>query len=235
MAEFKERNDLTILKQDMQYIKEQLAAVSTTLFSSLETFKKTITDQELEISSLKATVTNLDMSINTLEQRILKNDLEIAGIPETNNENLIHIVQVTATKLGVELTSTEIDEVMRVGPKRLRPNENTSELPRTIIIKLLRKTKRDEIIQAAKSRRNLTTEDIVSGVPKKIYINERLTKHNRILFRDARQRAQRYNFRYCWIRNGNVYVREAEKKPAISILSQHDLDEKVGPFRKQSV
>lgn len=50
-------------------------------------------------------------------QNALANEVEIMGIPENCNENLQHVVLVTAAKIGIELKETDIDWVRRAGKK----------------------------------------------------------------------------------------------------------------------
>lgn len=229
-------SEIRQLRNEVHELKEHLSSVYSTLTQKLVDNEKKIAAQETEILNLRESLTHLKLASNAQEQYSLKNELELAGIPESESENLCHIAMVVAKKIGVELTDSDIDDVSRAGPKlswsaKISQND---KLPRPIVLKLLRRTKREEITKAAKARRNLTTEDVIPGSPKKIFINERLTKANRILFREARQRAQQYKFRFCWVRNGSIYVREDEfdKKQAILIRSTADLDQKVGPARE---
>ncbi|GBP08984.1 hypothetical protein EVAR_78342_1 [Eumeta japonica] len=52
--------------------------------------------------------------------------VEITGLPETNNENPVHLAIVVAQKLGVEMESRDIVSVERVGVRRMA-NEGGSE------------------------------------------------------------------------------------------------------------
>ena len=152
---------------------------------------RSLQNAELEIASLRPTVGSLQQLQAIREQDTMKNDLEIVGIPEHENENLTHIVLTTSQKIGVELCETDIAEITRAGPKR---NSRQTLSPRPIVLRLLRKQKRDDMVRAAKARRNITTENAVGGEPKAIFINERLTKENRRLFREARICAKENKF-----------------------------------------
>lgn len=91
-------------------------------------------------------------------------------------------------------------------------------------MRLLRRSKRDQIIRASKSHRNIKTSDLeLPGEPSRVFINERLTKQNRALFWDARSRAKNLGW-FCWVNQGTIYVRESEGKPAQAIRSPGDLD-----------
>lgn len=241
------------LKMDIQSIRAEITASSETLRADMETrltrieagvarmseieselleAKKRIAVLEsLHNNQLKATIQQLETSANFQQQYNLRNELEIAGVPETENENLQHIVTLISKKVGIDLSVGDVDEVTRAGPKRALPAKAPYDgLPRLIVIKLVRRIKRNELFQAAKARRNLTSENIVDSPPKQLYINERLSKANRLLFRDARLCARHHGFRYCWVRDGAIYARRADKQPAIHIKTSEDLATQIGPL-----
>ncbi|XP_059050836.1 uncharacterized protein LOC131845761 [Achroia grisella] len=215
-----------------QEIKAQSAALSKTLDERLIDCARICQDKDLEIAALKTSVGQLQQLVTAQDQNLIKNELEIIGIPEEDNENLPHIVLLASQKIGVSLTEADLDEVGRVGPKRSKDAKSPSSVvsrSRPIVVKLLRRQKRDELVRAARSRKNVTTEMITPSPAQKFYINERLTRANRDLFREARSRAQKQKFRFCWVRHGGIYIKENENKQAIRIFSYQDLDEKLGP------
>ncbi|XP_026331311.1 uncharacterized protein LOC113238690 [Hyposmocoma kahamanoa] len=224
------RQEVTEVKQQNLEIRKHMSSILDTLSNTLKEHSKKLHDAQLEIVDLKVTIGHLQQQIATREQDVLRNDVEISGITEQPNENLYHIVITASQKIGVELSENDIADVIRVGPKIQRSvnSEQNIAVQRLIVLKLMRKRKHDELINAAKSRINLTSENVVYGQPTKIYFNERLTKENRRLFRESRLRAKEYAFRFTWIRNGGIYVRRDAGTPAIRISSLHDLDQKVG-------
>ncbi|KAL0880690.1 hypothetical protein ABMA27_001906 [Loxostege sticticalis] len=223
------RHELSEVKHQNREIKTQMTSLSETLKQTLNEHSKQLQHVDLEIANLKSTVGILQQQLAARDQDSLRNHLEISGITEESNENLSHVVLVASRKIGIELAESDIEDVQRVGSRSGKSKTDTqNKIPRPIVVKLLRKCKRDDILRAAKSRRSVTSEDIVAGQPSKIFFNERLTKENRNLFRDARLRTKEYGFRYCWVRSGNIYVRKGDGKPAIRITSNDDLDEKVG-------
>lgn len=216
-------------------LKNQFLAVTATVAQyqlRLEEYEKRDAAKEREITALSATVSELRQTLSMQEQAALKNEIEILGIPEVANENLHHTLLLTAAKIGVDLSDLEIDWVTRVGPRHRQVStatESGGTFPRPIVVRLLRRAKKDEVLKAAKVRRNLYANDIVKGSENEIYINERLTKQNRQLFRETRLRTKQHGFQYHWIRNGQIHVRKADKKPSIQIRNLDDLDQHVGP------
>lgn len=224
------RQEIIDVKNQNVEIKTQMSSMSDHLAHTLKEHSKIMKNAQIEIDNLKATVGNLQHQLALREQDSLKNDLEITGLNEKENENLLQIVMVTSQKIGVNLVESDIDEVVRVGRKQQRQEANINKrlMSRPIVVRLVRRGKRDELLKAAKSRRNITSENVVDGQHTPIYLNERLTKENRQLFQQARLRSKEHNFRYCWIRNGGIFVRRSDGKPAIRIATKQNLDEKVG-------
>ncbi|XP_063390152.1 uncharacterized protein LOC134675776 [Cydia fagiglandana] len=231
MALKEQNSEISLLRQDVQELKAQLAK-ATTHTESLKELEKKLSMQQSSITELTDALEQLQQSYNTHEQNNLHDELEIAGIEESDNENLHHIALVMSSKLGVALTDAEVSQVFRTGARRRLSNVTVPgkrQQPRPIVVKLTRRSKRDELVKAARNRRHFTSEDIVAGMVTKVYLNERLTKHNRALFHAARQRSSQYHYRYCWTSNGLIYVRKAEGKPALQIRSLPELDLRVGP------
>ncbi|KAL4710485.1 hypothetical protein ACJJTC_008887 [Scirpophaga incertulas] len=182
-------------------------------------------------SSFSTCIENLQMELNEREQESLLNDVEVSCIPEQKGESLSHIMTVLAKKLGVELVETDIVTSERVG--RIINASKTSEpsRPRPIVMRLARRAVRDKLLQAARVRREATTEGTsLPGSPNRFYINERLTKTNRQLFRHARELAKRLKWRYVWTKNGRIFVRQHQsgESPRLRLRTEADLSRVFG-------
>ncbi|CAG9126277.1 unnamed protein product [Plutella xylostella] len=210
---------------------ERLEELGGFMVSADQRLKK-LESREIQVLELQATVTELKLNLNTQAQNQLKNELELSRIPEHANENLHHVVLVAARKAGVSLADQDIDWISRVGPRRpsatptASDSDIASRLPRTIVVRMLRRSKRDEFIKAFRTRRSkLTNKDLeVDGPTLKIFCNERLTKENRMLFREARVRSKQHGYAHCWCHHGNIFVRQREGKPSKQIQTRDDLD-----------
>lgn len=212
-----QNSEIALLRKEVTELKTQLALMPTPQ-SCVGNCEKQLEARDREITELRSTVAELQHIAAAQEQNGIRNELEIVGIPETEHENLHQLVLVASAKLGVTLVDTDIDGLHRAGPRRsstIPSASNPKNLPRPIVVKLTRRTKRDELVKASKERKTLTSQDIVPGTSTSVYMNERLTKLNRALFRLARERAAQHKFRYCWTRDGCIYVRKAEKMSAV--------------------
>lgn len=222
--------EIALLRKDVLELKSQL---STTLGDSRRAMaesEKLLAARDTEITALKCTISQLEQCVYTHEQELIRNEMEIAGIPEKEGESLYHLTLLTATKIGINLVEQEIDGIYRAGPRLPAPKSPAEKAkpPRPIVVRLVRRDKRDQLVKAGRARSKLTSADIVPGTENMVFLNERLTKINRNLFREARLRAKQHNFRFCWIRRGRIYVRKEEKKPALAIISLEDLDVHIG-------
>lgn len=227
-----------MIRQDMAEVKSTLKTFTdgfiawTARVESVETRLEIVEEKVIELALMKDTVMQLREQLNTQAQSNISNEVEIMGINETSNENLHHIIMSTAIKIGVKMEDTDIDWASRAGPRKIDASSSTQNFPRPIIVKLLRRGIRDELLKASKLRRNLSTEDIVNaGQKRKIFINERLTKENRMLFRDARISSREKGFKYCWVKNGLIHIRYDDGKPAVTIRNKEELDRLLGSAR----
>ncbi|KOB76829.1 Uncharacterized protein OBRU01_05049, partial [Operophtera brumata] len=63
--------------------------------------------------------------------------------------------------------------------------------------------------------RGLTSTELgLEEPPARLFLNERLTRLNRLLFAKAREACQHHKWRYCWTKGGRIYLREEEGLPA---------------------
>ncbi|KAJ2938071.1 hypothetical protein O0L34_g19394 [Tuta absoluta] len=234
--------EVRLLRCEVSSLKEENMQTKKLVMNIQETLNDTVNSHSVKIAKLYEDIAELQSVVADLqhynvfqEQESLRNHMEIIGIPEHEKECLPHLVKTSCSKIGIDLKDEDIDNVFRAGAKQPKgstvPPQKTFSRP--VVIRLVRRQKRDEILAAAKSRRNVTTEGIIDGQPKSLYFNERLSKYNRMLFRAARDRASSHKFAYCWTRNGLIFVRRSDGKPVSRITSTQDLDDKIGPVIKQ--
>lgn len=228
-------SEIHYLRNEMSDLKTQIADMFARFESHMETVTSRVSTVETrlttievnlqEFSTLKATVAILQEQVEYQAQMFLQNEVEISGLEETANENPYHIALVTAAKIGIKIADTDIDCVSCTGPRSNNENTNkNTNYPRPLVIRFMRKQTRDNFINSAKLRRNIDNKDIIeNGQERKIYIIERLTKGNRLLFREARRKANEADYKYCWTKNGSIYIRKRTGDPGIRIRSYDDL------------
>lgn len=181
----------------------------TTAMSAYDTRLKDAEKKVSEVEDLRGIIDVLNEKLNSQEQNLLRNEIEVTGVIEAQNENPYHTILTVSSLIGVKLSEVDVDSVQRVGPRRV----TNKSLPRPLVVKFSRRAPRDQFLKAAKVRR-LTTKDIgfESAPSTNIYVNERLTRANRLLFRDCRKRFKEAGFKFCWTRGGIIYVKKCEGK-----------------------
>lgn len=211
--------DIRELKKSLQETNLQLITVTKTL-ARYENLDKCLKARDDEKAELRETVAQMQDVIDHQAQLEVRNEVEIIGLPETTNENLHHVALTLASKIQINLKDEDIDEVYRAGARR---NLKINDQPRPIVIRLVRHSKRKELLKASKQRKNLTSADLTDGQNIPIYLNERLTRKNRLLFRKTRKEFYEAGFRYCWTNEGHIFVRKEPNLPAIKINNEQDI------------
>lgn len=225
------RKDFNALRDEMSTFKSTMVVFGGRMDSMEEQFAGLV-DQVSELRDrpdpemMLATIEQLKAELNDRDQEALLNDLEITGIPESEGENVGHLVSLIAGKLGVECSERDVVSVERAGLRRAHSSsgEPVAPRPRPIVVRLARRAIRDSFLQSARVRRRLTTEGLgLPDPPARAYINERLTKPNKVLFYKVREESRRLNFRYAWTRGGRIFVRRESGKASFRVRSDADI------------
>ncbi|XP_047984695.1 uncharacterized protein LOC125225161 [Leguminivora glycinivorella] len=185
-----------------------------------------------DTADLERKIAELQQDINYRDQELLSNDIEIAGIPETNNEQGIHLVLTVANKLGVSIEEGDVVSAERAGPVRREEAGATGGpggRPRPLVVRLTRRAPRDRLLAAARVRRDVTTDGMGLAEPaRRFYVNERLTRHNRQLFHKAREDASRMHWKYVWTRDGAIFARKDHGLGRYRLRTESDLPKVFG-------
>ncbi|CAN7975382.1 unnamed protein product [Ixodes persulcatus] len=183
---------------------EILKKVKTQEDTTLELNKKVskmesaMSKQEMEIRELKTTVDNM-------EQYSRRKNVEIHGIQKKENENLLEIIQCLANKLQLPVPATgDVEAVHRLSARE-------GKIP-PIIVRFNERSARDQWLTKRVALRQ-----------EKIFINENLTKSVRELLWSVRQCAKEKNYKFVWVKNGKIFVRQSEHRAVIRINRQEDL------------
>lgn len=173
---------------------------------------------------LNSTISQLKSYINNREQESLSNDIEISGLTEKNGENLTHIVCLAAQKIGIKIEERDISRIKRVGTRPAQDNTGRVR-DRIVAVQLTRQALRNNLLRAARIHRNADSSGLdIDSVPKRFYINERLTSSNRQLFGKAREIGRSKGWRYIWTRDGQIYARKSAESKIHQIKRDADLD-----------
>nr|CAD7400146.1 unnamed protein product [Timema poppensis] len=136
------------------------------------------------------------------------NNVLIDGIPKLEKENVRDIVLKIGEKIGVNITESDIDIAHRL------PQWKAGKPP-TIIVKFVRRTIKVDFMKEKAKLRNTNSVSFVDAPAHNIYPNEHLTASNRKKFAEARKQRDDGKFAFVWVKNGHIYIREEEGKPAV--------------------
>ncbi|KAL4719642.1 hypothetical protein ACJJTC_009293 [Scirpophaga incertulas] len=173
------------------------------------------------VTELEQSVLALKRELNERDQDALLSDLEIGQLPEQKGESVLHSVLVLAGQLGVPLEERDVVFAERVG---VRP-AGAAGRPRRVVVRLASRRLRDDMLAAARVRR----AGLAAAAGVRVFINERLTRHNRHLFHRVRGECRRLQWRYTWTKRGRIFARRGDGKPVYQFRVEDDLVRAFGP------
>lgn len=170
---------------------------------------------EKENELLKSEMHQLKTDLVELQQYSRRMNVEITDYPEAEKENLNHVFSSFCTCLDLKLENN-VSVIHRI------PTSNKDK-PRPIIIQFDNKPNRDLFLKAARIKK-LTANDLNSRfVNNPIFVSEHLTKELKKVFYHSRQFKTQNNFKYCWVRDGKIFLRQNESSKVHRIVSTVDL------------
>ncbi|XP_062532972.1 uncharacterized protein LOC134201741 [Bombyx mori] len=122
----------------------------------------TIKKMQSENTNLTIQLKSLQSKLNAMEEASLKQEqwsrlqnVEVVGVPESAGESLPTIINGIAKQLNIKICQQELDFVHRIQAKR-----SVKGAPRNLIIRFHSRSKKDEVLSAARKCHGLTSKDI---------------------------------------------------------------------------
>lgn len=194
---------------------KDLTTKNANLEKEIQDLKMTLNATLEENKSLKNKVDDLTLEIVDLQQYSRRSNIEICELPETVDENPKQLVEKMLESLEVG-NSCKIIAVHRV------PTKNPKKKP-PIIVQFQNKTERDVCLKAAKVKK-LNASDFnstFSSTP--VFVNEHLCRAMKSLYFETRKFKKANNYKYCWIRDSKIYLREKDGSKAIKVRKITDI------------
>ena len=193
-----------------------LEAISSELKSrddEIAALKEEVSILKTEIRDIKAERKqereNVENELDEQEQYSRRNNLRVfLKVRETTDENTTDIVIDHGKNIGVALTPNDISRSHRLGKKvrgKIRP----------ILVKFTSYWKRKEFFDNRKKDEVFVAEDLTDRRSKLLYEARNLRRENKI--------------KYCWTRDGNVFIKpntdqSGQEQDSVKIKSAHDLE-----------
>lgn len=175
--------------------------------------------QSMQADIINNALTALESKIDSLEQQARCCNLELCNVPEKRNENLIALLENIGSKISFSLSQKDIIAIHRV-PHAHQDNKK----PKNIIVKLSSRILRDNLLSSFRLAKGINSDQLgFSGNTQRIYMHEHLTLKKKQLFRETRDTARKYNFKYVWVKHATILVRETDTSSALAIRSSEDI------------
>lgn len=216
----REMNDLLKpVQSDLQKLNDRLDDWETRL-AALELQVGGYEQLACENTELKKELEQTRRQIDTMDQNSRNCNVEIQNIPETNNEKITSIVQTIGQLIGVNVPLESIRNAHRTAPGI------KSDRPKNIVVQFTTKHVRDAVLNAARVRRDLNTEQLTTlQLPaRKFYINEHLTLKSKMLLTKCRAIQKTKEYKYVWVQDGTIKMRKTGESKVIKIRSEEDLE-----------
>lgn len=206
---------------------EELVKSMSFINGQFEDLKKEVAELRRERQEQKQYIEKLEKKIQDLQQRSRCSGIEIRNIPLLTNESsaiLTKTICNVGEAIGQRISEAELRDVYRLPGKS--PVGSTS--PRPIIAEFTTVQMKQSVISAVRSyNKGKGKEDKINtslvGIPGKrqpLYIMEQLPSNTKKLFYQSREFAKSNGYQFCWISNGNIFLRKAEGDKQLLIKSE---------------
>jgi len=172
---------------------------------------------QVEVNHLQTANKDLAAMYERSLQYSYRDDLEIKGVPVLSRENCSEIVKKIAIASDIQISPHDISTSHRA----FHPRPGQSRTP-SIIVRFVRRDKRDEILHACRAKR-LNTSCLGMNNGAQIFVNEHLTPLTKRLFFLASERKRERNWKFIWTSQCKVLLRKQDGGPVSHIASEQDL------------
>lgn len=159
----------------------------------------------------------LECRVRNLEQAERGRNIEIVGVEQKENENIKDIITKIATKINVG--TSEVERAWRLRNLTTKP---AAKVPSPIIVKLRSEAAKGEWMQNRRLLKN-NSDIFLNDSLTPIYINEDLTKYNKDLLWQARQKKKENIFKFVWVKKGRVLCKTDEMSRTLIIQCAADI------------
>ncbi|KAJ8704375.1 hypothetical protein PYW08_013099 [Mythimna loreyi] len=201
-----------------------------------EELKKEVEKLKRERQEQRCYIEGLEKKTTDLQYKSRSSGIEIRNIPHTDNETapgLIKTVCSIGKQAGMSISETEFRDIYRLPGKNTKGT--TAPTTRPIIAEFTIMQTKQNVLSAIRSYNSkktkvnkLNTELI--GIPGRIqavYVAEQLYSATKHLFYLAREFAKKNEFAYCWVSNGNVFLRKQTGDKQLLIKSEKCLQDHI--------
>lgn len=225
--------DIKIQNNKIQASNSEICKSNAGIVQSIEFFNKQFEDLKIEVETLRkerreqqSLIESLERKIVDLQHKARSSAIELRNIPQVSSESstsLLKTVVGVGTAIGVRIGETELRDIYRL------PGKSTaSTSPRPIIAEFSTVQTKQTVLSAVRAYNKGKGKDDklntaamgLSGDRHPVYISEHLPASTKKLFYQAREFANKNTYKFCWIANGNIFLRKLEGDKHILVSSE---------------
>jgi len=173
------------------------------------------TKMEAENVQLKADLSQVKCELIELQQYTRRTNVEISGLPELENED----IKTTVRSVFHHLKLENLESITAM--HRVPTNRKDNHKP--IIIQFANKAERDHCLHKAKQSRFLASDINPRFSTSPVFINEHLAPAVKRLFYLCKTFKNEKGFKFCWIKEGKIFLRQEEHTRVYRIQKESDL------------
>lgn len=215
----KELMDLLLSIKHEQATKADMSIFTTKITEKLDNMDDRITTQAESMDTMNVRLTACESLVESTaynmeldKQRQLRNNLSIIGVPQSE-DNLMQIMHRLFSKLGVEMSTSDIVDAYRVRG------------PNIVIVKLSNFTKKQQVLNV-KSKKTVSACDVVTGSTTDnsvIYINNHTTPYFGKLLQEGRKLVKEKIIFSCWLNSNGCQIKLMNDSPPATVQNLDQL------------
>lgn len=217
--------ELKSLREEMSGIKSSVCEFTNTIkalntrIGGVETRLTKVEHSAEQIPDIRRRLDVIENDLANKEQWSRMNNVELKGVTQTRNENLVQLVTMLGSKINYPVSKDKINFVTRV------PSRDPNHVKPIIVCFNNRYVKEDFIAAARIVSKETHITPAILGLHgnHKIFVNDHLTTHNKILLSNTKKAAKEKGFRYVWVKHAKIFVRRDDQSPILAIKSERDL------------
>lgn len=198
-------------------IVRELTTVINYLKNEVKIVKEENATLKSELSRNKAEIELLKSETLELQQYSRRSNLEISDFPEVPSEDTKQVV----TSILQALNLNNQDSVLVAH----RVPSSRKDRHKAIIVQFTTKNERDRCLRASKEKHFLASDinQRLDSTP--VYLNEHLAPGMKRLLFLSKQFKREKNFKFCWVRDGKIFLRQNENSRVFKVRKESDLSD----------
>ncbi|KAI5638301.1 hypothetical protein NE865_09116 [Phthorimaea operculella] len=213
----------TQIQQSNSNIEESMTFIN----KRFEELQKEVNDLKKERCEQKAYIESLETKIKDMQVKSRSSTIEIRNVPRQENETpatLENIVYNLGNTVGTPISRHQIRDIYRL------PGDSKNTRP--IVAEFTTVETQHKLLSATKAyskgknkldEKLNTTKIGLPGTTRPIHVSEQLPLSTKKLLFKAQEFKRLYSYQFCWVSNGNIFLRFKEGSNHVLIKSEQCL------------